>query len=111
MEFRSEVTNKIVTDREIIRALEICDVHPKRCSLCAYFPNPLCMAALKSDTRTLVYRQRERIEALEFLEGHMLLSTIGKLEELIQWYGVSELSRGIQLAIDTIKKEAGVTQP
>ena len=110
MEFRSTITNRIVTDREIAQALTCCDMHRQSCRECVYFPSPICQVALKADAQVLINRQRERIEALEFMSGHDLLAAIGRLEELKQFYGPSDISIGLTIAIDTIKKGV-VSQP
>lgn len=113
MKFRSNVTNKIVTDREITKALECCSSDHTMCVDCPYATSILpnrCSKALMVDLHTLIRRQRERIEALEFLQGHDMLAAIGQLEELKQFYGSSDISIGLTIAIDTIKKGV-VSQP
>ena len=65
----------IMTDNEIIKALECCsDDEPRFCSVCPYYlqdkDNDYCREDMNKDALSLINRQKAEIETLK-----MLLST------------------------------------
>lgn len=97
-----------MTDNEIIKALRFCS-DPDTCSDdCSFYVEDEtiheCTTKLSAAALDLIKRKQERIEALEFLDGHRMYAVLGELEEYEKFYGSSDIKIGLRIAIDTLKK-------